>query len=168
MEGEKRPTPALLERREKKQMEELKNTPIKETSPYKEGLGESPRYKNADPMEYGLLKAYARENRKNMTQTESILWSQIRGKALGVTFLRQYIIGEYITDFACLEPKLVIEVDGGYHSEPRQVEDDAKRQEWLEHQGFKVIRFTNAEIECDIDNIINKIRMTLSPPFKEG
>ena len=136
------------------------------------GKGGSPRYMNADPCEYGLLKAYARENRKNMTQSESILWSQIRGKALGVTFLRQCIIGDYITDFACLEPKLVIEVDGGYHSEPRQVEDDAIRQDWLEHQGFKVIRFTNEEVECDIDNTINKIKTALRgtefPPCKEG
>ena len=127
---------------------------------------------NADPCEYGLLKVYARENRKNMTQSESILWSMIRGKALGVTFLRQYIIGDYITDFACLEPKLVIEVDGGYHSEPRQVEDDAIRQDWLEHQGFKVIRFTNEEVECDIDNTINIIKTALRgtefPPCKEG
>ena len=136
------------------------------------GKGGSPRYMNADPMEYGLLKAYARENRKNMTQSESILWSKIRGKALGVTFLRQYIIGDYITDFACLEPKLVIEVDGGYHSEPRQVDDDAIRQDWLEHQGFKVIRFTNEEVECDIDNTVNKIKTALRgiefPPSKEG
>lgn len=80
----------------------------------------SPRYMNADPMLYGQLKEYARQNRKNMTQAESVLWSHIRGKVLGVTFLRQYIIGPFITDFACLEPKLIIEVDGGYHSEPRQ------------------------------------------------
>lgn len=53
------------------------------------GLGGSPRYKNADPMEYGLLKAYAKENRKNQTEAESILWNQIRGKSLGATFLRQ-------------------------------------------------------------------------------
>ena len=135
-----------------------------------EGRGGS--WMNADPCEYGMLKAYARENRKNMTQSESILWSMIRGKALGVTFLRQYIIGDYITDFACLEPKLVIEVDGGYHSEPRQVEDDAIRQDWLEHQGFKVIRFTNEDVECDIDNTINIIKTALRgtefPPCKEG
>jgi len=93
------------------------------------GKGESPRYKNANPMEYALLKAYARENRKNQTDAESILWNHIRGKSLGVIFLRQYIIGDYIADFACLEPKLVIEVDGGYHSEPRQAEDDTMRQE---------------------------------------
>ena len=87
-----------------------------------------------------------------------------------MSFLRQYIIGDYITDFACLEPKLVIEVDGGYHSEPRQVEDDAIRQEWLERQGFKVIRFTNEEVEFDIDNTINIIKSALSafPPSKEG
>ena len=128
------------------------------------------RYKNADPMEYGLLKAHAREHRKNMTQAESILWSQIRGKSLGVTFFRQYIIGDYITDFACLEPKLVIEVDGGYHSEPRQVEDDISRQEWLEGQGFRVIRFTNAEVEGEMDKTINTIKYALKqfPPFKEG
>ncbi|MBQ9677000.1 MAG: endonuclease domain-containing protein [Prevotella sp.] len=134
------------------------------------GKGGSPRYKNANPIEYGLLKAYARENRKNMTQSESILWSQIRGKSLGATFLRQYIIGEYITDFTCLDPKLVIEVDGGYHSEPRQVEDDAIRQDWLEKQGFKVIRFTNAEVECDIVNTINKIKDEIHPSHscKEG
>ena len=132
------------------------------------GQGGSPRYKNADPIEYGLLKAYARENRKNQTEAESILWNQIRGESLGVTFLRQYIIGAFITDFACLDPKLVIEVDGGYHSEPRQTEDDAVRQDWLEKQGFKVIRFSNAEVECDIEHTINKIRKSLSPPFKEG
>lgn len=128
------------------------------------------KYKNADPMEYGLLKAYARENRKNMTLAESILWSQIKSKSLGVTFLRQYIMGDYITDFACLEPKLVIEVDGGYHSEPRQMEDDAIRQEWLERQGSRVLRFTNEEVEFDIDNTLNKIKNALPafPPFKEG
>ena len=119
---------------------------------------------NADPMLYGQLKEYARQNRKNMTQAESVLWSHIRGKVLGVTFLRQYIIGPFITDFACLEPKLIIEVDGGYHSEPRRAEDDANRQEWLEEQGFKVIRFSNEGVEFDIDNTINKIKKSIDPP----
>ena len=120
------------------------------------------RYKNADPIEYGLLKAHARDNRKNMTQAESILWRHIRGNSLGVTFYRQYIIGDCITDFACLDPHLVIEVDGGYHSEPRQAEEDAIRQEWLESHGFPVIRFTNAEVEREIDKTINKIKTALS------
>ena len=128
------------------------------------------RYKNADPLTYGLLKAFAKENRKNMTQAESILWSQIKGKSLGVTFFRQYIRGDYITDFACLDPRLVIEVDGGYHSKPKQVDDDTSRQEWLEKQGFQVIRFTNTEVEGNIDRTIETIKYALkkSPPFKEG
>ena len=71
------------------------------------GQGGSPRYKNADPIEYGLLKAYARENRKNQTEAESILWNQIRGESLGVTFLRQYIIGAFITDFAELDKEML-------------------------------------------------------------
>lgn len=118
-------------------------------------------YQQADPMLYGMLKDYARENRKNMTEAESILWRYIRKDALGVTFLRQYIIGEYIVDFACLRSHLIIEVDGGYHSEPRQQEDDIIRQQWLESQGFKVIRFTNEEIVGDIDKVVEKIRSTL-------
>jgi very-short-patch-repair endonuclease len=69
------------------------------------------------------------ENRKNMTESESILWHYIRRDALGVTFLRQFIIGEYIVDFACLIPKFLIEVDGGYHSEPRQQQNDQVRQQ---------------------------------------
>ena len=97
-----------------------------------------------------------------MTQAESILWSQIKGKALGVVINRQYIIGDYIADFACLEPRLVIEVDGGYHTEPRQQLDDSVRQEWLERHGFPVIRFTNDEIICDTDNTIDKIKKTLA------
>lgn len=143
-------------------MEELNNTPIKEPSPSRESRRGS--YMNADPMLYGQLKEYARQNRKNMTQAESVLWSHIRGKVLGVTFLRQYIIGPFITDFACLEPKLIIEVDGGYHSEPRQAEDDANRQEWLVAQGFKVIRFNNEEVEFDIEKTVNKIKQTLDSP----
>ncbi len=77
-------------------------------------------YMNADPAVYDILKKYARNNRKNQTEAEDALWGAIRGKALGVLFNRQYIIGEYITDFTCLEAKLVIEIDGGYHSEPIQ------------------------------------------------
>lgn len=116
---------------------------------------------HADQMYYGMLKAFAKENRENMTEAESALWSMIRGNALGQKFRRQYIIGDFIVDFICLDKKLIIEVDGGYHSEPRQIEDDALRQQWLEERGFKVIRFTNEEVEFDSETVCKQIKRHL-------
>ena len=70
----------------------------------------------ASPDRYGLLKVYARENRKNMTLAERVLWMSLSKKFLGHKFYRQHIIGDYIVDFLCHEDGLIIEVDGGYHS----------------------------------------------------
>jgi hypothetical protein len=54
-------------------------------------------YKTASPDRYGLLKAFARENRQNMTLAESVLWDALRAGSIdGHDFLRQYIIGDYI------------------------------------------------------------------------
>ena len=123
-------------------------------------------FKTADPGFYGMLKMYARENRKNMTDAEASLWDAIKDRALGVKFLRQHIIGQYIVDFVSLEKTLVIEVDGGYHSEPHQIADDQERQRWLEQHGFRVIRFTNEEVVFNIKSTINLIRSYLrrDPP----
>ena len=97
-----------------------------------------------------------------MTDAESALWSQIKGNVLGHKFLRQHIIGDYIVDFLCRDVQLVIEVDGGYHSERQQQEDDRVRQEWLESVGYRVIRFTNEEILCDIENTLLRINNSIN------
>lgn len=78
-------------------------------------------------------------------------------RELGEKFLRQHIIGDYIVDFVSRHDGLVIEVDGGYHSEPRQQEEDKLREEALEQMGYHVIRFTNEEVLCDIENVLNQI-----------
>lgn len=118
-------------------------------------------YKWASPDRYALLKEFAKENRNNQTLAEQILWNHLKGKGLGTKFLRQYIIYDYIADFASLETMLVIEVDGAYHYQTDQMEWDAYRTENLESFGFKVIRFTNEavlfEIEKVIDTIIDEI-----------
>ena len=103
-------------------------------------------FKTASPDRYLLLKDFARENRKNPTLAEQVLWKYIREQALGVKFLRQHIIGDYIADFAAPECMLIIEVDGAYHSESQQMYDDAIRTSSLEKSGFKVIRFSNEEV----------------------
>lgn len=114
-------------------------------------------FRTSSPDRYRILKDFARENRKNMTEAESVLWNSLRNKGLGVKFLRQHIIGDYIVDFVCQETGLIIEVDGGYHSEPCQKEDDETRTRYLESKGFKVIRFTNEEILFNIESVINKV-----------
>ena len=76
----------------------------------KKQTGVSPSWKVASPDRYGILKEYARENRKNMTEGETALWNALSDNALGVRFIRQYIIGDYIVDFYCRKNKLVIEV----------------------------------------------------------
>ena len=114
-------------------------------------------YKTASPDRYELLRSFARENRKNMTLAECVLWEAIRNGNLGHKFLRQHIIGDYIVDFLCRDKKLIIEVDGGYHAERKQHENDEVRASWLESQGYSVIRFSNEQILHDLDSVLNEI-----------
>ncbi len=116
----------------------------------------------ASPDRYNLLKAFAKENRKYMTEAESALWKYLKSNGLGHKFLRQHIIGDYIVDFLCRDKLLVIEVDGGYHSERIQQEDDAVRQQWLEEMGYKVIRFTNEDVLLNLITTIQTIKNNLS------
>ena len=92
-----------------------------------------------------------------MTLAESVLWEQLRSLDVGTRFNRQFVIGDYIVDFVSQRGGLVIEVDGGYHSERQQAEDDAIREKDLEQMGFHVMRFTNEEVLYDIDDVITQI-----------
>ena len=76
-------------------------------------------------------------------------------------FRRQHVIVDYIVDFGCLERRLVIEVDGGYHSQPLQIESDEYRTLRINKIGFTVLRFTNEQIICDIDEVMETINKVL-------
>ena len=87
----------------------------------------------------------ARELRRNPTAAELALWKHLRLRQLGGhRFRRQAPIGPYIVDFVCFERELVIELDGGQHSE--SVTYDSARSDWLESQGFRVLRFWNDQV----------------------
>jgi ATP-dependent DNA helicase RecG len=120
------------------------------------------KYETARPSTYKLLKELQKENKKNSTQAESILWENLRNKNIKYKFRRQHIIDIFIADFVCLEKKLIIEVDGGYHNTLEQREVDELRTQILNEIGFKVIRFTNEQVIGDIDNVINKINTILA------
>ena len=115
----------------------------------------------ADPLDYELLKANAKENRRNMTDAESIFWQMAKGSGLGEKCRRQYVIGDYIVDFFFRKSMLIVEIDGGYHTTKEQQLKDVERQDWLEHNDYRVLRFTNVQVLCDIDNVITKIKQHL-------
>ncbi len=105
-------------------------------------------YETADTMNYHLLKAFALENRRNQTCAEQLLWEEISRNRYGFKFRRQHVIGIFIADFVCLKYRLVIEVDGGYHSQGDQQRSDDLRTNALNDAGFKVVRFTNEQVEA--------------------
>lgn len=115
----------------------------------------------ADPLEYEHLKENAKKNRQNATEAESVFWSMVKVSALGQRCIRQHIIGDYIVDFLFRRSRLIVEIDGGYHFTDEQQLYDTIRQEWLENQGFKVIRFTNQEVLFNPENVITKVKQNL-------
>jgi very-short-patch-repair endonuclease len=115
-------------------------------------------YQTADPALYRELREYAAWSRNHPTEAERLLWNYLRSCGLGVTFKRQHIIGDFIVDFVCLDRKLVIELDGGYHSLPEQAISDEQRSEWLKSNGFQVIRFTNSELFNNINQVLENIK----------
>jgi very-short-patch-repair endonuclease len=108
-----------------------------------------------------MLRERARQLRTNMTDAERRLWWQLRRKQIdGHRFRRQVPIGPYIVDFACLAQRLLIEVDGGQHSD--NAERDAVRTEWLEAQGFRVIRFWNNDVFENMGGVLEVIDAALA------
>jgi very-short-patch-repair endonuclease len=123
-------------------------------------------YNTASPDRYLLLKEFAHKNKQFATEAESLMWEHLRARQLAVKFNRQHIIGDYIVDFVCIEKKLIIEVDGGYHSEYEQIEKDEFRTQRLNELGFSVIRFKNEEVLGDISNVLKKIKSKLNETAK--
>ena len=109
------------------------------------------------------IRSRARELRNNPTDAERLLWRQLRFWQLeGYKFRRQQLLGRYIVDFVCLEKRVVIEVDGGQHSQ----RVDAERDAWLRNEGFIVLRFWNNEVLKDIDVVKEVVLKSLqSTPY---
>ncbi len=116
------------------------------------------------PKTWNNLKGFARDNRKNPTEAEEVLWQTVRNQALGVKFRRQHAILDFIVDFVSIPLKLVIEIDGEYHLDPYFKEYDQLRTEFLNANGFEVIRFTNEEVLQDL----NKVKGTIIQKLKKS
>ena len=105
-------------------------------------------------------KHFARELRQHSTDAEILLWSRLRRKGIpGYRFRRQHPVGPYILDFACLRPRVAIELDGGQHYE--NPEYDRRRDEYLKSQDFEILHFPNHQIFEDLDAVLDQIYETL-------
>lgn len=108
-----------------------------------------------------MQKANARILRKQMTDAERLLWKHLRDRQLhGCKFRRQHPIGPYIVDFACIEKRLIIEVDGSQHID--NAEKDAKRSDFLKERGYRILRFWNNEVLQESDAVLNAIFLEIS------
>jgi len=102
------------------------------------------------------LKERSRDLRKNLTDAEQKLWHMLRNKQINDhKFRRQFVLGNYIVDFICLDKRLIVEVDGGQHMD--NVDYDLLRDEWLKSQNFKVLRFWNNQVLNEIDSVLEVI-----------
>ena len=119
------------------------------------GKGEKPGYYSTNATNFRLLHEKALEMRENPTEAEKTLWNALKGGREGFHFRQQHIINRFIVDFVCLSKKLVIEIDGDIHD--AQKERDAERENILKTLGFRVIRFTNAEVMEHTENVVKQI-----------
>ncbi len=98
-----------------------------------------------------------------MTDGERRLWSRLRGEQLGVKFRRQHPLGTYVADFACLEPRLIVELDGSQHAD--QADYDTKRDAYFEAQGFAVLRFAADAPFVNLDGVLQVILAQVHAPL---
>lgn len=108
-----------------------------------------------------------------MTDAERLLWRFLcRRQLKGVRFRRQHPIGQYIADFACVGQKLLIELDGGQHQ--IRTEYDQQRTNYLQSQGWTVLRFWKNEVFENMEGVFLRISEALSqhphpnPPPERG
>lgn len=102
----------------------------------------------------------ARKLRKQQTPEESKLWQLLRSRRFqNFKFRRQFPIDQYVADFVCLSKRLIIKLDGGQHN---QNSDDIIRDEYLQKQGFGILRIWNNDFKYNKESVLDKIFNTLS------
>ena len=109
------------------------------------------------------LTAHARRLRHDQTDAERRLWSRLRGRQCGgAKFRRQHPVPPFITDFCCVERRLVVELDGSQHA--ATPEADLRRTQFLQSEGYKVLRFWDTEVLQQLDAVVDVIQRALQTP----
>ncbi len=142
---------------------EVKTDLTPSPSPKERGTaGAIPGYITNTPDQWKHLSAFAKENRKNSTEAENIIWQELRNRKIeNYKFRRQHPIAGYIPDFVCLEKRLIIEVDGEYHDAGEQKKFDVAREQWLNEHQYTMLRFRNDEVLHNSSLVIERIKSEL-------
>ena len=102
----------------------------------------------------------ARSLRATPTDAEALLWYHLRDRRLSDhKFRRQRPVGPYFADFACIEAKLIVGLDGGQHADAVVYDEDRTR--FMEAQGYRVLRFWNNEVLTQTDAVRERILQAL-------
>lgn len=100
--------------------------------------------------------------RRADTAAEHALWTKLRNRQIdGWKFKRQAAFGSYVLDFFCYEARLAVEVDGGTHADAVELAKDAERTAFLEFEGVRVVRVSNAEVAENIEGGLEMIYLQL-------
>ena len=97
--------------------------------------------------------ARARRLRRQSTEVETRLWFALRSRQHGFKFRRQHPIPPYVADFACIEARLIVELDGGQHGAGA---DDA-RDTALAAAGWLVRRYWNSDVASNLEGVLADI-----------
>jgi very-short-patch-repair endonuclease len=101
--------------------------------------------------------------RKTPSRAERALWNLVRDRGVGAKFRRQHPIPPYTADFACVDAKLVVEVDGPSHSIAEEIERDAHRTRALAQAGWRVLRFNESEVLSEPSGVLKRVAAALAP-----
>ena len=110
-----------------------------------------------------ITRQRARKLRAEMTPQERKVWAKLRelNRMLGLHFRRQAPIGPFIADFACVEVRLIVEVDGATHAQDQEIAYDRPRTQFLERQGWRVWRVLNTDIYEGLDGVLELLLLEL-------
>lgn len=104
----------------------------------------------------------SRKLRKNQTPWEKKLWMYLKNrKFYGIKFKRQVVVDPYIYDFLSWEKKVIIELDGGQHSETEVKQKDKEKENYAESQGYALLRFNNNDVQNNIEGVLEAIRIKI-------
>ena len=101
--------------------------------------------------------ALARTLRQAMSLPEVLLWRELRGKPMGIKFRRQFPIAGYVADFACMEARLLIEIDGKAHDMGEGPEHDLARDVVLRGLGWRAVRYPARDVLADVGAVASSI-----------
>ena len=105
------------------------------------------------------LKEYRSELRNNLTPAEAFLWKHLKSRQFeNRRFTRQHSISNFIVDFYCAKEKLIIELDGETHNNPKSQDYDNQRTKYLESLGYKVLRFENKMVFDLLPSVFMEIK----------